>query len=327
MSDDEITDESERRAKANREIKKIQNRIAHIHGSIEDDNILFGGGFADREDTKNIHYSKSLLNDKLFRIKENDKLSSTRKVIMDELDKKRCEELIFEDSAQYDSSGVIEKNSNYKRENKFDLYIMGHSLQGSDFQFLSKILEDADRIFIFYYETDYTTKMEELIRRLGSSIIEKVKLVPFIEILFEDELLINNFGMYQTIAPFLINKFPEEKILDDLSLTSNHFIFKHITDLEITNENVDIVLKLISSLNKKRIKTPIKKISFLGEMEEHEIESLCKSNALIEMLESVEKVSFEDTGISIDFLLTLIKQGNDLKQLIMNHCVFLNNND
>lgn len=327
MSDDEITDESERRAKANREIKKIQNRIAHIHGSIEDDNILFGGGFADREDTKNIHYSKSLLNDKLFRIKENDKLSSTRKVIMDELDKKRCEELIFEDSAQYDSNGVIEKNSNYKRENKFDLYIMGHSLQGSDFQFLSKILEDADRIFIFYYETDYTTKMEELIRRLGSSIIEKVKLVPFIEILFEDKLLINNFGMYQTIAPFLINKFPEEKILDDLSLTSNHFIFKHITDLEITNENVDIVLKLISSLNKKRIKTPIKKISFLGEMEEHEIESLCKSNALIEMFESVEKVSFEDTGISIDFLLTLIKQGNDLKQLIMNHCVFLNNNE
>lgn len=88
---------------------------------------------------------------------------------------------------------------------------MGHSLQGSDFQFLSKILEDADRIFIFYYETDYTTKMEELIRRLGSSIIEKVKLVPFIEILFEDELLINNFGMYQSIAPFLINKFPEER--------------------------------------------------------------------------------------------------------------------
>ncbi len=327
MSDDEITDESDRRAKANREIKKIQNRIAHIHGSIEDDNILFGGGFADREDTKNIHYSKSLLNDKLFRIKENDILSSTRKVIMDELDKKKCKELISEDSAQYDSSGVIEKNENYKRENNFDLYIMGHSLQGSDFQFLSKILEDADRIFIFYYETDYTTKMEELIRRLGSSIIEKVKLVPFIEILFEDVLLINNFRMYQSIAPFLINKFPEEKILADLSLTANHFIFKHITDLEITSENVDIVLKLISSLNKKRIKNPIKKISFLGEMEEYDIESLCKSNGLVEMLESVEKVSFEDTAISIDFLLTLIKEGNNLKQLTINHCVFLNNDE
>ena len=325
MSDDEITDESERRAKANREIKKIQNRIAHIHGSIEDDNILFGGGFADREDTKNIHYSKSLLNDKLFRIKENDKLSSTRKVIMDELNKKRCKEMISEESDSYDSNGVIEKNGNYNRVNKFDLYIMGHSLQGSDFQFLSRILEDADRIFIFYYETDYTTKMEELIRRLGSSIIEKVKLVPFIEILFEDELLINNFGMYQSIAPFMINKFPEEKILNDLSLTSSHFIFKHITDLEITKENINIVLKLISSLNKKRIKTPIKKISFLGDIEENDIESLCKSNALVEMLETVEKVSFEDTGISIDFLLTLLKQGNNLKQLTMNHCVFLNN--
>ncbi|MDQ6111540.1 AbiH family protein, partial [Enterococcus gallinarum] len=44
---------------AYKRIREAKNRIAHIHGSIEEENILFGGGFADREDTVDIHYSKS----------------------------------------------------------------------------------------------------------------------------------------------------------------------------------------------------------------------------------------------------------------------------
>ena len=68
--------------KSSLEIRKVKNRIFHIHGNIEDNNILFGGGFTDREDIKNIHYSKSLLNDKLFRIKEDEQLSKIRETIL-----------------------------------------------------------------------------------------------------------------------------------------------------------------------------------------------------------------------------------------------------
>lgn len=109
---------------------------------------------------------------------------------------------------------------------------------------------EAKRIFIFYYETDYTTKMEVLIREIGSSIVEKVILVPFIEILLEDELVIDSYATYETIEPFVNNKFPKESTLEQLALTANHFIFKHITELTITSDNVEIVLKLIENFKK-----------------------------------------------------------------------------
>lgn len=279
-------------------IRKAKERIAHIHGSIEDDNILFGGGFADREDTKQIHYSKSLLNDKLFRIKENDKLNTTRKNIMKILEDKHAD---------------------------FDLYIIGHSLHGSDFPFLSKALNDAKRVFIFYYESDYTNKMEEIIREIGSATVGKIILVPFIEILFEDQLVIDNYVDYETIAPFLNNKFPKEKMLKDLSLTAQHFVFKNITELKITDKNAEIVINLIENLKANKISTRIKKICSSGISGEY-FDKIKGSKAFIEILTNVEKFSFENTEIDVDIIDLVLRECGSLVHVVMNHCVFLNNN-
>ncbi|MFZ4868188.1 AbiH family protein [Enterococcus entomosocium] len=298
QKDSSIDDKLKNRV-ANNQIRKAKNRIAHIHGSIDEDNILFGGGFADREDTANIHYSRSLLNDKLFRIKENNKLNITRKTIMEELNKK---------------------------EDDFDLYIMGHSLQGSDFTFLSTILKNAKRVFIFYYENDYAAKMEELIKRLGSSIIEKVTLVPFVEILFEyKDVLINNYREYETILPFMENKFPNERILRNLSLTTWHFSFKHISELAITPKNINVVVELINKLYEKKVKISVKKLSFSGELEECAFENFNSSKAFIDLLGSVERVSFEKTGIDIGFLKILLDKSKRLSHLTLDDCTLLNN--
>lgn len=279
-------------------IRQAKERIAHIHGSIEDENILFGGGFADREDTRSIHYSKSLLNDKLFRIKENDKLNTTRKNIMDELETKK---------------------------EHFDLYIIGHSLQGSDFPFLSKMLLDAKRVFIFYYEADYTTKMEELIRELGSSIVEKIVLVPFLEILLENQLVIDSYDAYETIEPFLNNKFPKEKTLENLSLTAQHFIFKHIKELTITSKNVEIVLNLIEKLQENRIPIRIKKVSFSGTLKEEYLNRIKNSKAFMDLLPSIEKAYFKNTGIDVEFLANLFQNADNMTYVSLDHCTLLNN--
>lgn len=281
-----------------KQVRQARERIAHIHGSIEDENILFGGGFADREDTRSIHYSKSLLNDKLFRIKENDKLNTTRKNIMDELETKK---------------------------KHFDLYIIGHSLQGSDFPFLSKMLLDAKRVFIFYYEADYTTKMEELIRELGSSIVEKIVLVPFLEILLENQLVIDSYVAYKAIEPFLKNKFPKQEILEDLSLTARHFIFKHITELTITSENVETVLNLIEKLQENRIPIRIKKVCFSGTLKEEYLNRIKNSKAFMNLLTSIEKAYFKNTGIDIEFLENLFQDADNMTYMSLDHCTLLNN--
>ncbi|WP_205527723.1 hypothetical protein [Brochothrix thermosphacta] len=184
---------------------------------------------------------------------------------------------------------------------------------------------EAKRIFIFYYETDYTTKMEVLIREIGSSIVEKVILVPFIEILLEDELVIDSYATYETIEPFVNNKFPKESTLEELALTANHFIFKHITELTITSDNVEIVLKLIEKLQENRIPIQIKKVCFSGTLEEMYIERMKNSQAFIGMFSYIEKVTFENTGIDIEFLGIFLRDTNKLVLLNLNNCTLLNN--
>ncbi|TKP21042.1 AbiH family protein [Enterococcus faecalis] len=292
--------------KSSLEIRKVKNRIFHIHGNIEDNNILFGGGFTDREDIKNIHYSKSLLNDKLFRIKEDEQLSKIRETILQEIDE--------------------------KKEQGFDLYILGHSLQGSDFPFLKKILKKANRIFIFYYQTDYTSKMEELLRGVGSSVVEKITLVPFPEIFFEEPLLIENYNEYKSIETFLNNKFPKEEILADLSLTAQHFIFRNICELTITNENVDIVFRLLENLIDNKVKLEIKCLFFdntLSKVNDVDIEEdgetladkiLSKKSILTEVLSKVEKIALINMSIDSKGLKNILSNGQNIEFFSLNHC-------
>lgn len=260
-------------------LKKAKDRVFHIHGSLEEENILFGGGFTDSEDINEIHYSQSLINDKLFRIKENELLNATRKQIMS-----------------------IAKSSNEKSKN--DLFIIGHSLQGSDFLFLSKLIKEANKVFIFYYEDDYIFKMEEILRKFGSTVAEKIVLVPFLEVLLQpNKSIISNYKEYQKIDSCFSNKFPKEDILSELTLTIDHFSFRNINELRIKADNVEMILQIARSLVVNKNPFKITKIYFEESIDAIEFNKLSNSKDFLALLKWVEKIKFYNTEIDAGIFL------------------------
>ncbi|WP_309260431.1 AbiH family protein [Bacillus cereus] len=281
------------------EVKKAKERVFHIHGSLEEENILFGGGFTDSEDINKIHYSQSLINDKLFRIKENELLNSTRKKIM----------------------STIDLNSEDRNN---DLFIIGHSLQGSDFPFLSKLIQKANKVFIFYYEDDYIFKMEEILRKFGSSIAEKIVLVPFLEILLQDKLIVSSYEEYQTIDSFLPNKFPGEEILSELSLTIAHFTFCNINELRISPSNIEKVLQIARNLVLNKNASRISRVYFEETIDLVDFNKLSNSEDFLMLMKWVNKVIFSNTEIDSDFFIKLLKSGSNLVYIKMENCTLMN---
>ncbi|NOG28997.1 AbiH family protein [Lysinibacillus fusiformis] len=291
----------ERIQQTHSEMKEAKKRVFHIHGSLEKENILFGGGFTDSEDINKIHYSQSLINDKLFRIKENGILNSTREKIM----------------------STIDLNSEDKN---IDLFIMGHSLQGSDFLFLSKLIQKANRVFIFYYEDDYIFKMEEILRKFGSSVAEKIVLVPFLEILLQDRLIVSNYKDYQAIDSFLPNKFPSEDILPEFSLTIDHFTFRNISELRINPNNIENVLLIASNLVHNKNASRISQVYFEETIDSDAFINHSKYKDFLMLLKWVNKVVFSNTEIDSSFFNQLLKSGSNLDYIRMENCTLVNGN-
>jgi hypothetical protein len=283
-------------------VKNAKDRVFHIHGSLDEENILFGGGFTDSEDINNIHYSQSLINDKLFRIKENELLNSTRKKIM----------------------SIIDLD---KKEKNYNLYIIGHSLKGSDFPFLSRIIKKASKVYIFYYGDDYILKMEEILREFGSSVAEKIVLVPFLEILLRDKLIVSSYKEYQTISSFMPNKFPREDILSELSLTSDHFSFRNINELRINPSNVEKVLQIVRNLQFNQNTFRISRIYIEETIESAYFNKLSDSKEFLKLLKWVSKVIFSNTEINTNFLNQVLVNGSNLIYIRMEHCTLLNDID
>ncbi|WP_419957312.1 AbiH family protein [Psychrobacillus psychrotolerans] len=283
---------------SNERLKKAYDRIFHIHGSVEAENILFGGGFTDSEDINKLHYSKSLINDKLFRIKENESLNTTRKQIM----------------------SIVNSSDEHSENN---LFIIGHSLQGSDFLFLSKLIKTLDKVYILYYEDDYIFKMEEILRKLGSDIAEKIVLVPFLEVLLQkNKLIISNYEEYQRVAACFLSRFPNEAILSELALTMDHFSFHHMNELRITSDNVDIIIQIVEGLVINRNIQKISRIYFeLLSIEE--FHKLSKSKDFLMVLKSVEKISFYNTEIDSDFFVDMLENGIKLTSITMEECTLV----
>ncbi|MEI1423617.1 bacteriophage abortive infection AbiH family protein [Bacillus cabrialesii] len=277
------------------EVKKAKERVFHIHGSLEEENILFGGGFTDSEEIDKIHYSQSLINDKLFRIKENELLNSTRKKIM----------------------STIDLNS---KDTNNNLFILGHSLQGSDFPFLTKLIQKANKVFIFFYEDDYIFKMEEILRKFGSSIAEKIVLVPFLEILMQDKLIVSSYEEYKTIDSFLINKFPREDILSELSLTIAHFTFRNINELRISPSNIEKVLHIARNLVINKNASKISRIYFEETIDSDDFNKLSNSEDFLMLLKWVNKVIFFNTEIDNGFFTQLLQLGSRLAYIRMEYC-------
>ncbi|TYS89959.1 AbiH family protein [Rossellomorea aquimaris] len=283
-------------------VKNAKDRVFHIHGSLDEENILFGGGFTDSEDINNIHYSQSLINDKLFRIKENESLNTTRKKMMSIIDLE-------------------------KEEANNNLYIIGHSLKGSDFPFLSRIIKKASKVYIFYYGDDYILKMEEILREFGSSVAEKIVLVPFLEILLHDKLIVSSYKEYETISSFLPKKFPNEDILSELSLTRHHFSFQNINELRINQSNVEKVLQLVENLQTIRNVFRISRLYIEETIDPTDFNKLSNSKEFLKNLKSVNKVIFSNTEISTNFLHQVLVNGSNLVYIRMEHCTLFNNID
>ena len=115
------------------ELKDLADKVYQVHGSLENRNIIFGGGFLEHNRVSEIVLPNSTDNDKLVRIKKDHLLLKER----DEMTK------------DIESDGEI------------DLYILGHSIAGTDLNFLSKWIEQARKIYLFYYKRDYSEKMQK----------------------------------------------------------------------------------------------------------------------------------------------------------------------
>ncbi|NQM12850.1 hypothetical protein HO422_01590 [Streptococcus suis] len=135
------------------------NYYYNVHGSLKNKNIIFGGGFVGHEKSRTVWIPGSFKNDKLVRVKQNANIAGERAKLID----------------------------NISHSKKFDLYILGHSLVGTDLLFLEKLLVGARRIYLYYHQEDYLFKLEELIKKYDRDMIEKIILVPFTKVISDKE--------------------------------------------------------------------------------------------------------------------------------------------
>lgn len=141
------------------ELKDLADKVFQVHGSLENRNIIFGGGFLEHDRVSEIVLPNSTDNDKLVRIKKDHLLLKER----DEM-----------------TRGV-------ESDSEMDLYILGHSIAGTDLNFLSKLIEKARKIYLFYYKRDYSEKMQTLLQNFKRDVVEKVQLIPFVDVLVDKE--------------------------------------------------------------------------------------------------------------------------------------------
>lgn len=210
-----------------------------LHGSLKDNNIVFGGGFTGTDKVKQIFLDGSMNNDKLIRIKKDRSLVDTRRKYREQLQ---------------------------TLEDKLDVYILGHSIDGSDLSFLSELLEKSRNIYLFYYSMDFLPKLQSISKKLGREISEKVFLVPFFDVLVQEEENENielSFDESDDENPRLFNTKHLQHffniplpIHDDnydyfktISVNPNSFLFKDRINLKIeSNTECETLLRILEKL-------------------------------------------------------------------------------
>ncbi|HEM6303129.1 TPA: phage abortive infection protein [Streptococcus suis] len=136
-------------------LAETATEVYQLHGSLNQANLIFGGGLVGHESSSLLHVEGSLKNDKMVRVKRDS-------FIFSEFDR---------------------LNDSFKDKATFDLYILGHSLASSDLPFLRKYLLGARRIYLFYFENDFEEKLKILNSQFERDVLEKVRLVTFLDIL------------------------------------------------------------------------------------------------------------------------------------------------
>lgn len=219
--------------------------LYQLHGRLKDNNILFGGGFSGTDKVEQITINGSMDNDKLIRIKKNRLLVDIRQNYQEKLQS-------------------IDENT------EIELFILGHSVDGSDLSFLSELFERASKIYLFYFGDDYLPKLQSISKKLGKEITEKIFLVPFFDVLVSmergqsrnlsimsdlnsgwqnrdsdvDMKTVVDTTHLQKLFDFSI---PSEEMFSDIIVNADSFLFRKLPHLNISQkaelETLLIILK------------------------------------------------------------------------------------
>lgn len=185
------------------------NNVFQLHGNLDKNNLIFGGGIVSHPSARNLTTPGATLNDKLVRIKQDPTLLFERE---------RLSKTIRDDDT-------------------FDLYILGHSIYGSDLGFLKRFLLQAEKIYLFYFENDYQDKFQHLIKNFESKVIEKIVLVPFLNVIERDEnsfMKINQVadgGYLQMIEEVFRVPFPRNDEFSEFWLANDFYSLEKMTNL------------------------------------------------------------------------------------------------
>ncbi|MCJ1995679.1 hypothetical protein GYN67_03080 [Lactococcus piscium] len=213
-------------------IEKIFPKIKpkHIHGTLENGNIIFGGGFSGSILLENTSVKGSTENDKLIRSKKNPQVTEQRNKIFNKIN----------------------------GETFSSLFIVGHSIVGSDFILLKELFENSDKIYIFYFELDYEEKFQFLVQNLDKTVVEKIELVPFFEIIIQNDKIVisketkenkDDYAAVSETFDFPIPSDPSDTFLN-FEISTESFLLRHLKNLKInSNASLKALKNLLSKLS------------------------------------------------------------------------------
>lgn len=253
-----------------------EQNFYQLHGRLADNNIVFGAGFSGTSKVEHLSISGSMDNDKLIRTKHN--------------------HLLVEARMKYFSDLNLSKAIN--NEN-IDLFILGHSIAGSDLAFLSELFELSTRIYIFYFNEDYLPKLHSISRNLGKHIAEKVLLVPFFDVLIENReeyLLIgdsftsnNNDSSLAVLNAQHLQKFVDFSVLDidifkSIYVKKDFLVSKLISNIFIDSQMELKIFQEILNLSSKKVaeedsfQVRFENIRYVrGDMDDEEIKEILET--------------------------------------------------
>ena len=294
------------------------SRYFQVHGSLVEQNIIFGGGFTGNEEFSVFNIPGSMDNDKLIRIKKDTNL--------------------FEKRIQ-----LLEKIKNYQ-ENSVDTYIIGHSIYGSDLPFLSKIFEKSKRIYLFYYGNDYLIKLQMVSKVLSSDVLEKIVLVPFYDILVNiddkrlefggnnpDSIQLDDIDIELLKRIFNIS-LPIVEPFDNFILTNKLFIFKQFRYLKISNVlECNSLKKILKFLEISE--TDIEGLHVIIDGVEAMVKNALPLDELFDMdeftkcIKNSKSIEITNSWLSVEKLLDIFLNAEKCEKLKISNCTFYYGNE
>lgn len=281
----------------------------HIHGRLDEGNIIFGGGFSGSSLLDDTSVKGSTENDKLIRSKKNPKITEQRNKVLKKID--------------------VQKFSS--------IFVLGHSIIGSDFIFLKPLFKNAKKIYVFYYEQDYEEKFQFLVQNLEKNIVEKIELVPFFEVIIEKNKIIisreevEDKDDYNAVSDSFNFPIPtdESNTFLNFEITTESFLVWKLKNLVInTNTSLKAIYNLLSKLPDDyidNISDDFFSIRIKGQtdpLKRSDISDLFKLPLFRKLFEKAKIFELSNCNIDLSDLSTLFEINNLKKIKIENNNIF-----